>query len=165
MKIKNPKLITALTALAVIVLFSPAFFLLDKMVGGNDEQGMVLPASIESDIEFKPLSLPLPDGYKVLPESYRYSEGILTYVIESPSETSLFISQQQEPADFDFSQFEKNLKDSNTIMTIHGEGIVGKMENTRVASVLKDGVWLFASSPVTEPVETLKSLLENGAGF
>ncbi len=117
-----------------------------------------LPQPIAQQVKFT-IFLPHSTEYTIEPNSYAFQNNVLSFRLITPSGSQLFVSQQPEPANFDFQDFHnKLLKERRTSSSPNGDVHLGKVENNKVGSMLSSSTWVYVSGPTSTDYKDIESL-------
>jgi hypothetical protein len=140
-------------------LWSPRFFLrivgavvVLLAVGGIlvlTNKSDPVPQNIRSQVHF-PILYPktLPAGYGIDSKTMNVAAGVLVFSIRAIQNTTLSVSEQARPANFDFTQLTGDVQ----FQTTYGNAIVKVNGEKTTASLVTDKTWLLLNS--TGPVAT-----------
>lgn len=121
-----------------------------------------IPENMRSQVHFAtyyPASLP--EGFVIDPSSYDITNSIITYVIKTPDNGSISVSQQQTLSTFDFTEFQENtLKNKRTATLKNGVDIyLGRLETNHMASIHDGQTWVLLSANAQKiPLDTLENI-------
>lgn len=118
-----------------------------------------LPTNIRSRINFVTfLSPKLPPKFQLVANSYSISNHVLTFVIATPNNQQILVSEQKDPPNFNVNSFQQGqIKDKNTVSTRYGTAYFGNLEDSQIGSLDASGTWVLLSEP--KQVNTTSSLV------
>lgn len=139
------KLIVAAVAL-VLVAFAAGAVVAQLF----SEPGVSIPDKVAQKINF-PVYLPrkLPGNFQIAKNSFTFEEGALVFKATDGTGASITFAEQKRKTGFDFTAFHNSeLKDTTTLEGVPYPSVVGtgKDGQTKILSVVAEGVWLFIST-------------------
>lgn len=135
-----------LAAAIITVLLGVIGLLALKIYGTPDVK---IPTDIAQQVSH-PIYTPrsLPEGYKILEDSFTNSEEALIFRAENSSGSSIIFTEQKRPKDFDFDQFHQGQMENATVL----EGtpypsVVGKAPTgQKLLSIVTDTTWILVTT-------------------
>jgi hypothetical protein len=133
----------------VIILLAVVTVLLAIKIQANHPVRVPLAISKQADFT---LYLPkkLPGNYKLVSNSFVYTEGTVVFKAEDSTGATIAISEQKKPAKFDFNNFYKqNLIGARTLKNADYPAVTGKTAagERRLLSIVLDDTWIIATTP------------------
>lgn len=128
-----------------------------------------LPTDIKNKLNF-PVFIPktLPDHFSIKESSFTLDENTLLFSAESETGQTIFFSEQQKPADFNFNNFyQENIKEIRTLNDTPFPTVAGRspaQQNAEIVSVVTDKTWIIIQSntvPATQLQDIARSLKQH----
>lgn len=107
-----------------------------------------IPSSVREAVSF-PLYQPrdMPEGFKIDENSFRATEGLVTFSITDDQNHRLVVTEQAKPESFDFASFHEQIENKKDIDTFIGSGAIGIFEDADFASIVAPKTWILVRAP------------------